>query len=103
MKNIYSITISLLLLLSLSVFGQSRIYAPTLNEPENGELGLNDIPGSLEGEDDSTRSHVQLKLFRKPERLLIENLSNLDISTMTPLDALNYLDELGEKARNITR
>jgi len=40
MKNIYSITISLLLLLSLSVFGQSRIYAPTLNEPENGELGF---------------------------------------------------------------
>jgi len=40
MKNIYSITISLFLLLSLSGFGQTRIYAPTLNEPENGELGL---------------------------------------------------------------
>lgn len=39
MKNIYTITISLLLLLSLSVFGQTRIYAPTLNEPENGDLG----------------------------------------------------------------
>ncbi len=70
---------------------------------ENDELSLNDIPASLEDEDDSKRSHVQLKLFRKPERLLIEDLSNLDISTMTPLDALNYLDELGEKARNITR
>jgi len=70
---------------------------------ENGDLSLNDIPDSLEDEDDSKRSHVQLKLFRKPERLLIEDLSNLDISTMTPLDALNYLDELGEKARNITR
>ncbi len=38
MKNIYSITISLLLLVSLSVFGQVRIYTPTLNEPENGAL-----------------------------------------------------------------
>lgn len=39
MKNIYTITISLLLMFSLSVFGQSRIYAPTLNEPENGDAG----------------------------------------------------------------
>jgi len=39
MKNIYTISISLLLLLSLSVFGQTRIYAPSLNEPENGDLG----------------------------------------------------------------
>ena len=39
MKNIYTITISLLLLLSLSVFGQDRIYSPTLIEPENGDLG----------------------------------------------------------------
>lgn len=39
MKNIYTITISLLLLLSLSVFGQTKIYAPTLNEPENGDVG----------------------------------------------------------------
>ena len=38
MKNIYSITISLLLLMSLSVFGQVRVYTPTLNEPENGAL-----------------------------------------------------------------
>ncbi len=39
MKNIYTISISLLLLLSLSVFGQTKIYAPTLNEPENGDVG----------------------------------------------------------------
>ncbi len=70
---------------------------------ENDELSINDMPASIEDKDDSERSHVQLKLFRKPERLLIEDLSNLDISTMTPLDALNYLNELGEKARNITR
>ena len=39
MKNIYPIAISLFLLISLSVFGQARIYAPTLNEPEDGEMG----------------------------------------------------------------
>lgn len=38
MKNIYSVTITFLLLLSISVFGQERIYAPALSAPENGEL-----------------------------------------------------------------
>ena len=45
MKNIYTITISLLLLLSVSVFGQNRVYSPTLIEPENGDLGL--VPNVL--------------------------------------------------------
>ncbi len=74
-----------------------------LAKVENGELSLDDTPALFEDGDDSKSSHIQLKLFRKPERLILENLSNLDISTMTPLDALNYLDELGEKAKNLTR
>jgi len=69
---------------------------------ENGEFSLNDTLAPDRDEDDSKKRHVQLNLFRKPERLIIENLSNLDISSMTPLDALNYLDELKEKAKNIT-
>jgi DNA mismatch repair protein MutS len=74
-----------------------------LAKVENGELSLDDTPALLEDGDDSNSSHLQLKLFQKPERIILENLSNLDISTMTPLDALNYLDELGEKAKNLTR
>jgi DNA mismatch repair protein MutS len=70
---------------------------------ENGEFSLNDTLAPDRDEDDSKKRHVQLNLFRKPERLIIENLSNLDISSMTPLDALNYLDELSEKAKNITQ
>jgi DNA mismatch repair protein MutS len=69
---------------------------------ENGEFSLNDTLAPDGDEDDSKMKHVQLNLFRKPEKLIIENLSNLDISSMTPLDALNYLDELSEKAKNIT-
>ncbi|MBT8375106.1 MAG: DNA mismatch repair protein MutS, partial [Deltaproteobacteria bacterium] len=74
-----------------------------LAKVENGELSLDDTPALHEDGDDSNSSHLQLKLFQKPERIILENLSNLDISTMTPLDALNYLDELGEKAKNLTR
>ncbi len=39
MKNIYSILSLCLVLVSVSVFGQSKIYAPTLNAPENMEVG----------------------------------------------------------------
>jgi len=74
-----------------------------LSKIENGEFSLNDTLAPDRDDDDSKKRHVQIKLFRKPERLIIENLSNLDISAMTPLDALNYLDELREKAKNITR
>ena len=73
-----------------------------LSKIENGEFSLNDTLAPDRDEDDFKKRHVQIKLFRKPERLIIENLSNLDISAMTPLDALNYLDELREKAKNIT-
>lgn len=39
MKNIYSILSLFLLLFSISVFGQSDIYAPNLRAPENSEIG----------------------------------------------------------------
>jgi DNA mismatch repair protein MutS len=41
---------------------------------------------------------VQLSLFRPPEEVIMEKLQKLDISSMTPLDALNYLHQLKEKA-----
>ena len=38
--------------------------------------------------------HIQLELFRRPESVVAERLEKLDISSMTPLDALNCLNEL---------
>ena len=37
---------------------------------------------------------VQLSLFRPPEEVIMEKLRKIDISSMTPLDALNYLQLL---------
>jgi len=45
---------------------------------------------------------VQMDLFSKKEHFFVEKLSKLDISKMTPLEALNYLNELLEKAKDIT-
>ena len=70
-----------------------------LSEIENREQGLH---GSLAESARGTRGQTQLSLFRKPEEKLIENLQNLDISTMTPLEAMNVLNQLKEKAGNIS-
>jgi len=40
---------------------------------------------------------IQLDLFRKPEQVVVEKLRKMNISTMTPLDAINCLSELKEK------
>ncbi|MEJ2165956.1 MAG: DNA mismatch repair protein MutS [Desulfobacterales bacterium] len=42
---------------------------------------------------------VQLDLFRQPESRVVEKLNQADISRMTPLDALNFLNELQEEAK----
>ena len=47
-----------------------------------------------------TRGPVQLDLFRKPENPILDKLSNADITRMTPIEALNFLNELQEKLKS---
>jgi len=42
---------------------------------------------------------VQLNLFHLPESRIVEKLNQADVSRMTPLDALNFLNELQEEAK----
>jgi DNA mismatch repair protein MutS len=44
----------------------------------------------------------QMGLFGKKDHFFVEKLSKLDISTMTPLEALNYLNELRDRAKDIS-
>ncbi len=44
----------------------------------------------------------QMGLFGKKDHFFVEKLSKLDISKMTPLEALNYLNELRDKAKDIS-
>jgi DNA mismatch repair protein MutS len=68
---------------------------------ENGEHNLIGSPVLTEESNDSIKEQVQLNLFRKPDQFVIEKLQKLDISKMTPLDALNCLNELQEKAKTV--
>lgn len=48
-----------------------------------------------------SKRQVQLSLFQNPEEIIIQSLQKLNISTMTPIDAINYLCKLKEKADSI--
>jgi DNA mismatch repair protein MutS len=68
---------------------------------EKGEHSINGTPAIAEGDQPTPlEGHQQLSLFSRPEYAAIKKLQKLDISKMTPLDAINCLNELQEKVRN---
>ena len=68
---------------------------------ENGEHSLKSPAFMVEDADVLKKGEVQLSLFSRSDQFVIEKLQKLDISKMTPLDALNCLDELKEKAKTV--
>jgi len=72
-----------------------------LYDIENDEHGLGRAFAVPEDLDASGKKHVQLHLFSRPDHFIIDKLQKLDISKMTPLDALNYLNELQEKSKTV--
>ncbi len=65
---------------------------------ESGEHSLGRFPAENRGRPEPPRGQVQLELFRRPADLILERLERIDISRLTPLEALNCLDELKEIA-----
>jgi DNA mismatch repair protein MutS len=68
---------------------------------EGGEQGLDGRPVIARGAEDRKPGHRQLTLFKKPEQELVERLASVDISSMTPLEAINYLDCMKAKAAEL--
>ena len=67
---------------------------------EQGEYNSEGTPILINEDTPGEQGPVQLELFSKAENKLIEALSKTDISTMTPLEALNFLNELKEKLKS---
>jgi len=68
------------------------------------EAGQHPQAGSREKPETKTRrpnGHVQLGLFSPKERKLVEALQMMDVSRMTPIDALNVLNKLQLQAQSI--
>jgi DNA mismatch repair protein MutS len=61
---------------------------------EKGEYATGSSSFFVNADEASKQGPVQLDLFSKPESTVINRLSKIDISRMTPLEALNFLNEL---------
>ena len=73
-----------------------------LYQIENEETAIDDIDFGGKGQKDMGKGHLQLSLFQNPETVIVEKLKHMDISRMTPIDALNRLNELIEKSKSIS-
>jgi DNA mismatch repair protein MutS len=61
---------------------------------ENEDNSLNSIIAGSKGEKNLRKGHIQLSLFKKPENLILSKLKSIDIAVMTPIEALNILNDL---------
>jgi DNA mismatch repair protein MutS len=67
---------------------------------EQGDYNSSGSHGLINGDRSTAKGPVQLDLFGNTENKLITELAQADISRMTPLEALNFLNELQEKAKS---
>ena len=67
---------------------------------EQGDYNSSGSRGLINGDKSTAKGPVQLDLFGKTENKLITELTQADISRMTPLEALNFLNELQEKLKS---
>ena len=63
---------------------------------ENKERRSGNIPLFADGEMTDQKGPVQITLFRKPEDDMIGKLKGMDLTKVTPLDALYFLNEFQE-------
>ncbi len=66
---------------------------------EQGDYNSSGSHGLINGDRSTAKGPVQLDLFGKTENKLITELAQADISRMTPLEALNFLNELQDKLK----
>jgi DNA mismatch repair protein MutS len=67
---------------------------------EQGDYNSSGSRGLINGDRSTAKGPVQLDLFGKKENKLIAELTKADISRMTPLEALNFLNEFQQRAKS---
>jgi len=92
----YGIQVARLAGIPPGVIGRAKKILYNIEQGEYDSIGS---PCLIREEEGITRGPVQLDLFRKPENPVLDKLSKADISRMTPLEALNFLNELQEKLK----
>ncbi len=67
---------------------------------ENTGYPLGESPEEVSDESTAGAGYVQLSLFRPPEQVILDKLREIDVSSITPIDAINYLHMLKETANH---
>ena len=92
----YGIQVARLAGIPSAVIRRARKILIDIEKQDHGSSISSDGPGQSQSKG---KKHVQMNLFRKPENVLIEKLQRIDIARTTPVDALNFLNELHERAK----
>jgi DNA mismatch repair protein MutS len=71
-----------------------------LADIEQGQSGLSASVRDVDGSGASKHTPVQLDLFRKTESVVVDKLQRTDLSRMTPIEALNFLNELQKEIKS---
>ena len=66
---------------------------------ETNDVSQSTIGQNILGEEEKKKSRKQVNLFEAPAMDLVEEIRALDVMSMTPIEALNTLFTLKEKAR----
>ncbi|MFP4226303.1 MAG: DNA mismatch repair protein MutS, partial [Desulfobacterales bacterium] len=67
---------------------------------ENTGYPLGESPEEVSDKSTAGAGYVQLSLFRPPEQVILDKLREIDVSSITPIDAINYLHMLKETANH---
>jgi len=67
---------------------------------ENTGYPLGESPQATSDDPSAGAGYVQLSLFRPPEQVILDKLREIDVSSITPMDAINYLHMLKETANH---
>ena len=94
----YGIQVARLAGIPPGVIKRAKKILSTIEKGEHGPSGFPVLAGQPA---QPAPGHRQLSLFSNPERALIDRLQKIDISRMTPIDALNCLNELHETANEM--
>jgi DNA mismatch repair protein MutS len=94
----YGIQVARLAGIPADVIKRSKKILYDIENRESGTKGKR-VMDTVKGE--PVKGHLQLNLFRQPGEIIFDTLLDLDISRMTPLEAMNCLSELQEKIKGI--
>ena len=93
----YGIQVARLAGIPRDVITRAKKILYHIENSSHGAQGLSVLPQA----ENPLKGPVQLNLFQHSSHLIIEKLQRIDISKMTPLDALNCLNDLQDEVKDI--